>query len=73
MGRPASGSNIVNFIYLFNTIFWMGPSSSTGQTKQSQTYQLMVKCAELALVPLIELIEEETMIGSSHWEDLPGK
>jgi len=33
----------------------------------------MVKCAELALVPLIELIEEETMIGSSHWEDLPGK
>jgi len=33
----------------------------------------MVKHAEIALVPLMELIEEETMIGSSNWEDHPRK
>jgi len=33
----------------------------------------MVKCAQLELVPLMELLEEETMIGSSNWENQPRK
>ena len=39
-----------------------------GQTKQSWTYQLMVKRAELALVPPIEPLKDDLMIGSSNME-----
>ena len=49
----------------------MGPSSLKGSDKM--VLNLLVKHAELTFIPPMELLEEETLIGSSNWEDHPGK
>ena len=47
----------------------MGLTPQASQMGWSQTYQLIFKCAQLALIPPVEILEDNLMVGSSNWDD----